>query len=134
MGELHAIRILICAQLSPIVVGAFAFHRLKPAKRFGGGCRFLERINLANCRRVASARLSVMRTGIRADFTYDADGEFEPPCLSAHTRSPGVHNPEAFKQGDFDPDDAIEFWDMVNRQDWHVCALSQRGIGSTCAS
>jgi glycine betaine catabolism A len=39
-------------------------------------------------------------------------------------------HPEAFKQGDFDPDDAIEFWDMVNRQDWHVCELSQRGIAS----
>ena len=39
-------------------------------------------------------------------------------------------NPEAFKRGDFDPEDAIEFWDMVNKQDWHVCELSQRGISS----
>ena len=39
-------------------------------------------------------------------------------------------HPEAFKRGDFDPDDAIEFWDMVNKQDWHVCELSQRGIAS----
>lgn len=30
----------------------------------------------------------------------------------------------------FNPDDAIEFWDMVNRQDWHVCELSQQGISS----
>jgi Rieske 2Fe-2S family protein len=30
----------------------------------------------------------------------------------------------------FNPDDAIEFWDMVNRQDWHVCELSQQGIAS----
>jgi len=30
----------------------------------------------------------------------------------------------------FDPDDAIKFWDMVNRQDWHVCELSQQGIAS----
>jgi Rieske 2Fe-2S family protein len=30
----------------------------------------------------------------------------------------------------FDPDDAIEFWDMVNKQDWHVCELSQQGISS----
>ena len=28
------------------------------------------------------------------------------------------------------PDDAIEFWDMTNRQDWHVCELSQQGITS----
>jgi glycine betaine catabolism A len=39
-------------------------------------------------------------------------------------------HPEAFKQGHFDPDDAVEFWDMVNRQDWHVCELSQQGIAS----
>jgi len=37
-------------------------------------------------------------------------------------------HPEAFKRGDFDPDDAIEFWDMTNKQDWHVCELSQQGI------
>ena len=39
-------------------------------------------------------------------------------------------HPEAFRRGDFDPDDAIQFWDMVNRQDWHVCELSQQGISS----
>ena len=37
---------------------------------------------------------------------------------------------EAFGRGDFNPDDAIQFWDMVNRQDWHVCELSQQGISS----
>jgi phenylpropionate dioxygenase-like ring-hydroxylating dioxygenase large terminal subunit len=39
-------------------------------------------------------------------------------------------HPEAFRRGDFNPDDAIQFWDMVNRQDWHVCELSQQGISS----
>jgi phenylpropionate dioxygenase-like ring-hydroxylating dioxygenase large terminal subunit len=39
-------------------------------------------------------------------------------------------HPEAFKHSDCNPDDAIEFWDMVNRQDWHVCELSQQGIAS----
>jgi phenylpropionate dioxygenase-like ring-hydroxylating dioxygenase large terminal subunit len=39
-------------------------------------------------------------------------------------------NPEAFKRGDFDPEDAVGFWDMVNKQDWHVCELSQQGISS----
>jgi Rieske 2Fe-2S family protein len=39
-------------------------------------------------------------------------------------------NPEAFKQSDFDPEDAVKFWDMVNKQDWHVCELSQQGISS----
>jgi Rieske 2Fe-2S family protein len=27
----------------------------------------------------------------------------------------------------FDPSDAVEFWDLTNRQDWHVCELAQRG-------
>jgi len=39
-------------------------------------------------------------------------------------------NPEASKRDDFNPNDAIEFWDMVNKQDWHVCELSQKGISS----
>src|SRR6266446_10511144 len=39
-------------------------------------------------------------------------------------------HPEVFDRGDFHPNDAIEFWDMTNRQDWHVCELSQQGISS----
>jgi Rieske 2Fe-2S family protein len=30
----------------------------------------------------------------------------------------------------FDASDAIDFWDMTNRQDWRVCELSQAGISS----
>ncbi len=30
----------------------------------------------------------------------------------------------------FDISDVIEFWDMTNKQDWHVCELSQQGISS----
>jgi glycine betaine catabolism A len=37
---------------------------------------------------------------------------------------------EAFEREDFNPSDAIQFWDVVNRQDWHVCELSQQGISS----
>jgi glycine betaine catabolism A len=39
-------------------------------------------------------------------------------------------HPEAFDRTDFNPNDAIAFWDMTNKQDWHVCELSQHGIGS----
>jgi Rieske 2Fe-2S family protein len=39
-------------------------------------------------------------------------------------------HPDAFERPDFKPDDAIEFWDMTNKQDWHVCELSQQGIAS----
>jgi phenylpropionate dioxygenase-like ring-hydroxylating dioxygenase large terminal subunit len=39
-------------------------------------------------------------------------------------------NPEAFEREDFNPEDAIQFWDMTNKQDWRVCELSQKGIAS----
>jgi Rieske 2Fe-2S family protein len=39
-------------------------------------------------------------------------------------------HPEAFDRKDFKPEDAVEFWDMTNKQDWHVCELSQQGIAS----
>src|SRR6202171_4616067 len=39
-------------------------------------------------------------------------------------------HPDAFDRPDFNPNDAIEFWDMTNKQDWHVCELSQQGIAS----
>ena len=30
----------------------------------------------------------------------------------------------------FDPADAAELWDLVNRQDWAVCESVQRGMSS----
>ena len=41
-----------------------------------------------------------------------------------------LFHPDAFNRSDFKPDDAIEFWNMTNTQDWHVCELSQQGITS----
>src|SRR5437773_6085025 len=41
-----------------------------------------------------------------------------------------LFHPDAFNRSDFKPDDAIEFWNMTNTQDWHVCELSQQGIAS----
>jgi Rieske 2Fe-2S family protein len=41
-----------------------------------------------------------------------------------------LFHPDAFARKDFNPQDAIEFWDMTNKQDWHVCELSQQGITS----
>lgn len=38
--------------------------------------------------------------------------------------------PEAIDDPNFKPDDAVEFWDITNRQDWHVCELSQLGVSS----
>jgi Rieske 2Fe-2S family protein len=39
------------------------------------------------------------------------------------------HKDEMAK-ADFDPADAVDFWDLVSRQDWAVCERVQRGIAS----
>jgi Rieske 2Fe-2S family protein len=39
-------------------------------------------------------------------------------------------HPEELRKPGFNAADAIEFWDLTNRQDWHVCELSQAGIAS----
>ena len=62
-----------------------------------------------------------------------------PDYFMLHTlwpRSSGVtevtcewfFEPETMAAEDFDPSDAVDFWDMVNRQDWHVCELTQLGV------
>jgi Rieske 2Fe-2S family protein len=38
--------------------------------------------------------------------------------------------PEAIAEPGFDPSDAVDFWDQVNREDWRVCALTQQGMQS----
>ena len=39
-------------------------------------------------------------------------------------------HPETLASAGSDPDDAVEFWDEVNKQDWHVSELSQLGVAS----
>jgi len=39
-------------------------------------------------------------------------------------------HPEEMARSGFDPSDAVEFWDLTNRQDWELSGLAQRGIGS----
>ncbi len=41
-----------------------------------------------------------------------------------------LFEPEAIAADDFDPSDAGELWDLVNRQDWAVCESVQRGMSS----
>ena len=41
-----------------------------------------------------------------------------------------LFHPDEMKRPNFDPKPAVEFWDITNRQDWHVCELSQKGISS----
>jgi Rieske 2Fe-2S family protein len=39
-------------------------------------------------------------------------------------------HPDVAGAEDFDPSDAVEFWDLVNRQDWGLCEGVQRGSRS----
>ncbi len=36
--------------------------------------------------------------------------------------------PRTIEADGFDPSDAIDFWDQVNREDWRVCELTQKGV------
>jgi Rieske 2Fe-2S family protein len=41
-----------------------------------------------------------------------------------------LFEPATIAADGFDPSDAVAFWDQVNREDWHVCELTQKGMGS----
>lgn len=41
-----------------------------------------------------------------------------------------LFHPDEIAKPDFDPADAVDFWDLVNRQDWAVCERVQSGIGA----
>ncbi len=66
---------------------------------------------------------------------------FHPDYVMLHTLFPKAPDrtdvvcefffePRTIEAPDFDPSDAIGFWDMTNRQDWYVCELAQKGAGS----
>jgi glycine betaine catabolism A len=38
--------------------------------------------------------------------------------------------PETMARPDFDPKDAVELWDLINRQDWEACERTQLGVRS----
>jgi Rieske 2Fe-2S family protein len=42
-----------------------------------------------------------------------------------------LFHPDTFGDARFDPQDAVAFWDMTNKQDWHVCEISQLGVASS---
>lgn len=41
-----------------------------------------------------------------------------------------LFHPSEMARADFDPADAVEFWDITNRQDWVICESVQRGMSS----
>ncbi len=54
------------------------------------------------------------------------------PAGAGHTRivCQWLFEPATIAAPDFDSSDAVGFWDLTNRQDWHVCELQQRGSRS----
>jgi Rieske 2Fe-2S family protein len=41
-----------------------------------------------------------------------------------------LFEPDEIARPDFDPNDAADFWDITNRQDWSICESVQRGMHS----
>ena len=41
-----------------------------------------------------------------------------------------LFHPDAETLPGFNPDDGVDFWDRTNREDWHICELSQSGVAS----
>lgn len=41
-----------------------------------------------------------------------------------------LFHPSEMEKSGFDPSDAVEFWDLVNRQDWEICERVQDGMNS----
>jgi Rieske 2Fe-2S family protein len=54
------------------------------------------------------------------------------PLDPGHTtvRCDFLFHPSEVDRSGFDPADAVEFWDLVNRQDWAICENVQRGMHS----
>jgi Rieske 2Fe-2S family protein len=51
-----------------------------------------------------------------------------------HVTCAWLFHPEATAACDFDARDAVDFWDLTNRQDWHVSELTQHGLRSRAYS
>ncbi len=53
--------------------------------------------------------VDVGRTTVRCEWLFPKDAVLEDSCL---------------------PDEAVEFWDRTNQEDWRMCALLQQGVAS----
>ncbi len=47
-----------------------------------------------------------------------------------HVACTWLFDPATMEVPHFDPSDAVDFWDVTNRQDWHVSELTQLGLKS----
>ena len=58
------------------------------------------------------------------------------PLDAGHTRvvCDFLFHPDEMAKPGFDASDAVEFWDLVNRQDWRICESVQKGMSSRAFS
>ena len=58
------------------------------------------------------------------------------PLDAGHTRidCDFLFHPDEMARPSFDPSDAVELWDLVNRQDWQICESVQKGMSSRAFS
>jgi Rieske 2Fe-2S family protein len=67
--------------------------------------------------------------GLHPDYVM---AHYVQPVGPARTRivCEWLFHPKAIADPQFDSSDAVEFWDLTNRQDWHVNELTQLGLTS----
>lgn len=67
-------------------------------------------------------------------WAYDLNGQLlRAPHLAKGSGFIDCHflfGPTEMARSHFDPSDAVDFWHLVNQQDWKICELVQAGIGA----
>jgi glycine betaine catabolism A len=94
------------------------------------GRRTLEGIGDENTRRVyyivvwPNMLLSLHPDYVMSHQVWPIDAE------SSRVVCEWLFDPETMAERGFDPSDAVDFWDLTNRQDWAVCERQQEGTRS----
>src|SRR5439155_684778 len=70
-----------------------------------------------------------LRLGARKTYEVEANWKILGENYSECYHCAPIHA-DVMKQPDFDPSDAVDLWDLINRQDWSVCERTQKGTHS----
>src|SRR5437867_711712 len=77
----------------------------------------------ARLQRYSLARLSIAHR-LAYDFAATCNLRFRKCTVCPHFPTDTLADPSSHTR------DAIEFWDLTNRQDWEIVEWSQRGVSS----
>ena len=68
--------------------------------------------------------VGIFDSGLRNDRLW--------PMAPDHTRiaCEFLFHPDEIARSSFDPADVVDFWDIVNKQDWQICESVQDGMRS----